>query len=92
MAERITRRVKWFSDQKGFGSITLVDGFKGLFVHQSSEGFCSLDKGETAEFHIEFNGNLTKAVDVTDPGGSALQGTSHGGRGGGSRASSYGGG
>ncbi|KAI6688198.1 hypothetical protein NL676_025026 [Syzygium grande] len=49
MAKRITRKVKWFSDQKGFGLITPDDGSKNLFVLQSSiqsEGFRSLSEGE----------------------------------------------
>ncbi|XP_056168364.1 uncharacterized protein LOC130138399 [Syzygium oleosum] len=56
MAERITGKVKWFSDQKGFDFMTPDDGSENLFVHQSSiqfEGFCSLAEGETIEFKIK---------------------------------------
>jgi len=50
----LTGRVKWVSDQKGYGFIE-VEGGKDVFVHHSSiqgEGFKSLREGDEAEFEI----------------------------------------
>ena len=47
--------VKWFNDSKGFGFITLDDGSKDCFVHQSAiqgNGFRSLEEGDRVEFEV----------------------------------------
>ncbi|KAJ6906346.1 glycine-rich protein 2 isoform X2 [Populus alba x Populus x berolinensis] len=76
--QRQTGKVKWFSDQKGFGFITPDDGGDDLFVHQSSiksEGYRSLGDGEEVEFEIESSDDgRTKAANVTAPGGNPVQG------------------
>ncbi|CAM8970015.1 unnamed protein product [Rhodiola kirilowii] len=96
MAEKQTGTVKWFNDTKGFGFITPNDGGEDLFVHQSSiksDGFRSLEEGETVEFAVESGGDgRTKAVDVTGPDGAAVQGGRGGGGGGGGRGGRDGGG
>ncbi|TYK12138.1 glycine-rich protein 2-like [Cucumis melo var. makuwa] len=72
MGERVSGKVKWFSDQKGYGFISPNDGGEDLFVHQSSirsDGFRSLGVGEDVEFLIEAESDgRSKAVDVTGPG------------------------
>jgi CspA family cold shock protein len=52
---RITGRVKWFNDTKGFGFITREDGQKDCFVHHSAiqgNGFKSLVEGDRVEFEV----------------------------------------
>ncbi len=47
--------VKWFSDEKGFGFITLEGGGKDCFVHHTaiqSEGFRTLKEGDVVEFDM----------------------------------------
>ena len=47
-------KVKWFSNQKGYGFITPESG-KDVFVHHSAiqgEGYKSLEEGQEVEFEI----------------------------------------
>lgn len=47
-------RVKWFSDEKGYGFIEGEDG-QDLFVHYSEivgEGFRTLEEGSEVEFEV----------------------------------------
>ena len=48
-------KVKWFSDQKGYGFITPENG-KDVFVHHTAivgQGFRTLAEGQEVEFEIE---------------------------------------
>ena len=60
-------KVKWFSDQKGYGFITPESG-NDVFVHHKSiqgEGFKSLTEGQEVEFEIEKGPKGDQAVNVT---------------------------
>jgi len=59
-------KVKWFSDQKGYGFITPESG-DDVFVHHKSiqgEGFKSLSEGQEVEFEIENTPKGPSAVNV----------------------------
>ena len=59
-------RVKWFSDEKGFGFIEQDDG-QDVFVHYSSiemEGFRSVAEGQEVEFEIQQGDRGLRAVNV----------------------------
>ncbi len=67
MADRITGKVKWFNDDKGFGFIER-DGGEDVFVHFSSirgDGFKSLQEGAAVEFALGQGDKGPQALDVT---------------------------
>ena len=58
--------VKWFNAEKGFGFIEREDG-DDVFVHFSaiqSEGFKSLDEGQSVTFEIEQGERGLQATNV----------------------------
>jgi len=60
-------KVKWFSNQKGYGFITPESG-KDVFVHFSAiqgDGYKSLEEGQEVEFEIEQGPKGEQAVNVT---------------------------
>jgi CspA family cold shock protein len=66
MEVKMTGRVKWFSDQKGYGFIE-VEGGKDVFVHHSSiqgEGFKSLKEGDEVEFEVSKGPKGPQAANV----------------------------
>ncbi len=51
---KVTGRVKWFNDSKGYGFIAQDEG-PDVFVHHSaiqSEGFRSLQEDQLVEFEV----------------------------------------
>jgi CspA family cold shock protein len=65
---RITGKVKWFNDSKGFGFITRDDGQKDCFVHHSAiqgNGFKSLAEGDAVEFDVVQGNKGPAAENVT---------------------------
>ena len=62
-----TGKVKWFNDQKGFGFIASDLDARDVFVHHSvieSEGFRTLQDGESVEYEAEEGPKGTKATRV----------------------------
>ena len=49
-------KVKWFSNQKGYGFITPDSGAKDVFVHHSAiqgDGYKTLEEGQEVDFEVE---------------------------------------
>ena len=59
-------RIKWFSDEKGFGFIEQEHG-EDVFVHYSAiqmDGFRSLAEGQEVEFDIQPSDRGLRAANV----------------------------
>jgi len=64
---KVTGKVKWFSNQKGYGFIT-QDGGKDVFCHFSaivSEGYKSLNEGDAVEFEVTQGNKGEQAANVS---------------------------
>ena len=62
-----TGKVKWFNAEKGYGFITDETG-KDIFVHFSainSEGFKTLEEGQTVSYEVVEQERGPQASDVT---------------------------
>ena len=59
-------KVKWFSNQKGYGFITPESG-DDVFVHHSAiqgDGYKSLDEGQQVEFEVQQGPKGEQAINV----------------------------
>ncbi len=73
---RLTGKVKWFNENKGYGFILQEDG-KDVFVHYSEireEGYRTLAEGEEVEFEVTDSPKGPQAKDVVRHSGSSAAG------------------
>ena len=59
--------VKWFSNEKGYGFISVADTDEDVFVHFTgilSEGFKTLKEGQKVEFEITQGAHGLQATHV----------------------------
>jgi CspA family cold shock protein len=69
MAERVQGKVKWFSEDKGYGFIEREDGGEDVFLHFSAlnqSGFKSIREDAAVEFDVEEGPKGAKAANVEE--------------------------
>lgn len=66
MSTRITGRVKFFNEDKGFGFIARDHGGKDVFLHRSAlpPGYSTLEDGTAVEFDLVDDKKGVKAAAV----------------------------
>ena len=67
MAQRITGRIKWFNEEKGFGFIEREDGGEDVFLHFSAlnqQGFKTVQEDQRVEFDVVSGPKGPKAENV----------------------------
>ncbi|TXT67223.1 MAG: putative CRISPR-associated RAMP family protein [Promethearchaeota archaeon] len=64
--DRITGKIKWFNERKGYGNIEVPNGMGDIFIHIKSVLNCNtLEVGEEVEFEVRpSNKRLCNAVNV----------------------------
>ncbi|MFP4597623.1 MAG: cold-shock protein [Persicimonas sp.] len=68
MADRVQGKIKWFSEDKGYGFIEREDGGEDVFLHYSElkeqRGFKTIEEGARVEFEVEPGPKGPKAANV----------------------------
>ncbi|VAX38006.1 Cold shock protein of CSP family [hydrothermal vent metagenome] len=60
-------KIKWFSNQKGYGFITPDEGGEDIFAHFSAiqgDGYKTLDEGQAVEFEVTNGPKGDQATDI----------------------------
>lgn len=64
---RVTGRVRWYSEEKGYGFLVPDDGSEDVFVRYSAiegDGFRSLAEGQRVSFEVGSDGRGPRAAAV----------------------------